>query len=252
MAQKECDLDTLVKKEISKLSFYSKHDTIELTKDENDNYLLEYYARKPKTPEYKSYFKCSVDLNFKQKSATWVYVWLDEKYRGKGWGGELVKKGEDLFKKLDLSIAYVHSNMNPDFWTSVGYPTCLKPIKKAEEKSLYHHTYDLLKDIGVKNKKAKVWITDLDEDTFEINYECIEKNYDLSFEIKIDMKEKTATWTRMNAENPEKLIVKSEKIFKKLGITNVNENIYCHDEQERAWSEAGYKKDDNGWYKELS
>ena len=252
MAQKECDLDTLVKRELSKLSFYSKHDSIELTKDENENYLLEYYAKKAKTPEYKSYFKCSVDLNFKQKSATWIYVWLDEKYRGKGWGGELVKKGEDLFKKLDLSIAYVHSNMNPDFWTSVGYPTCLKQIKKSDEKSVYHHTYGLLKEIGVKNKKAKVWITELDDNTFEINYECIEKNYDLNFEMKIDTKEKTATWVRMDAEKPDKLISKSEKMLKSLGIKEARVNIYYFNEKESVWSEAGYKKDDNGWYKVLS
>lgn len=252
MAQKECDLDTLVKKELSKLTFYSKYDLIELTKDENNNYLLEYYARKSRTPEYKSYFKCSVDINFKQKAATWVYVWLDEKYRGKGWGGELVKKGEGLFKKLDLSIAYVHSNMNPDFWTSVGYPACLKPIKKTYEKSIYYHTYDLLKSIGVKNKKAKSCVTELDEDTLEISYDCIEKNYDLSFEIKIDMKEKTATWVRMEAENPKKLIQKSEKLFKKLGVKTVNVNIYYFDEKERVWDDAGYKKDDNGWYKRLS
>lgn len=249
MAQKEEDLESLVKKGFSKLDFYSKHDVFEVTKDENENCFIEYYAKKSKTPDYNSYFKCSIELNFKQKSATWVYLWLDEKYRGKGWGGELVKKCEALFKKLDLSMAYVQSNINHEFWARMGYPTCLKPMKKSDEKSFYQYSYELLKALGVKNKKASAVVTENDERTFELSYNCVEDDDDLSFKISVDTKGRTATWTRMEAKKPAKIISKTEEALKSFGIKEINVEIFYFDKEEYAWEKAGYKKNGDSWYK---
>lgn len=251
VAQKEEDLESLIKKEFSELSFYSPYDRLEVTKDENKNYAVTYNARKARTPEYGSYFKCDINLDLKQKSATWLYLWLDEEYRGRGLGGEIVKKGETMFKKLNLSTAYIQSNMNPEFWTKMGYPACLKLMKKSEKKSIYYHTYELLTALGIKNKKAKVEVTEGYEGVYGLSYDCIERDYELNFEIRIDKKRKTATWTRMGTNKPAKVISKSEKMLKSFGIKKVYVEAYYFDEEGRTWEKEGYKKYGDHWYKKL-
>ncbi len=229
MGKKSDKLEYLIKEKFSKLSFYSQNDTLEIKpEEENKNvYNVEYNAIKASESGYNpSYFKCNMILNFEERAAVWKNVWLDDDCRGKGWGGELIRAGELLFKKLDMQTAYIDTNSNQPFWTSRGYKASLKVLNKEGKKNFYQHVYETITSM-IFYKGEDVTINPNDRRKFEISYSSGEWSYDdpyyenyISIEMRIDFKKKKAVWGKIQAPHKslKERIVKFDKLFHKLGI----------------------------------
>lgn len=249
MVQKKEGLESLIKKEFQKLSFYnSEYDTLEISKT-GERYFVEYTAVKPeeKFSYNNQYFNCSIEISLEDKSATWNYIHLDEEYRKKGWGGELISTGESMFKKLGVQTAYVHNNINPGFWTRMGYPISLKILKKkTKNKNFYFHAHELISSIA-EGEEGNVLITEYDR-VLELSYDSRKKGSYLdetSIELKVDMPNKTAAWTRLSAPAGKKsrIMGRCEEMLKNLGIKTVHVDTY---NPEPIWKRKGYTSCEDG------
>lgn len=258
MAQKKEDLELLIDKEFSKFSFYNKKDELSITKQENDTYFIDYYAinKKPHEDD-NAYINCTIELNTKEKYAIWNYIWIEEEHRGKGWGGKIIKNLEKTFKKIGIEITYVNNNINPGFWTRMGYPVNIKLLKKKPKaQNMYHHAYQLIEDLGLKNETANLVVNNYNENIFDLSYSYDadkHKDKELGFDMRIDLKEKTAILRDVHAKKDEqKLLEKCEDLLRKLGVKEIQVDRYYYSGEDNIWENANYlRNEDNIWYKKL-
>jgi len=258
VAQKKTGLESVVYKEFSNFSFYNKKDDLSITKYEDGTYLVDYSSMKKRKANESTqrYINCTIDLNPEEKNATWTYIWVDDEYRGKGWGKEIVKKGEDMFKKMGMETSYVSNNINTGFWTRMGYPSNIKVLSKnAKTKSVYYQAYRLINSLGLKNKKANLTVNNYEEKVFNLGYfyeGSGQSRRNLSFDIKINLRERTAVWNGFySVRNGKKLVNKCESMLKSLGIKKVYVDTYCTEDNE-PWKKTGYSKDEEyRWAKTL-
>lgn len=204
MGKKPDSIENIIRREFSKISFYNKKkDELDVTKEyRNKNYSISYIAHTPKFEEYDfSYFNCSIILYLPDRAAVWDNLWLDENKRGKGWGGELIKKGETLFKKLGLQTAYVWNSTNSSFWNHMGYPASLKVLRKKGKKNIYQYVHDHITSMSF----YKGEILDISKSgyrVFNINYYSSPSEDDeflINFNVKIDLQKRKANWDIVSA-----------------------------------------------------
>lgn len=204
MGKKPDNIERIIRREFSKLSFYNeKKDEFEVTKEyRNKSYNISYSAHTPEVEEYDfSYFNCSIALYLPDKAAVWDNLWLDETKRGNGWGGELIKRGEFLFKKLGMQTAYVWNSTNPSFWTHMGYPTSLKVLRKRGEKNVYQHIHDTITSMSF----YKGEVLDVSKSGYRVfsvdYYHSPSEDYEssINFNVKIDLQKRKANLDILSA-----------------------------------------------------
>ena len=151
MGKKSDNLEALVKEDFSKLSFYSQNDTLEVKPDCDNKsiYDLEYDAiHSCEDGSNVYYFNCCITIDLIERNAVWKNVRLNDEYHGKGWGGELIRAGESLFKKLGIQTAYVDTNVNKPFWESRGYKASFKILDNKGKKNFYQHVYETISSMS--------------------------------------------------------------------------------------------------------
>lgn len=158
---------------------------------------------------------------------------------------------------MGIETTYVNNNINPGFWTRMGYPVNIKMLKKKPKaKNMYYHAYQLIEDLGLKNETANLVVNNYDENVFDISYSHDAGKYTgkgLSFDMRIDLKEKTAVWRDVQAKkNEHKLIEKCEDLLRKLGVKEIQVDTYYYSGEDNTWENANYIRDeDDRWYKKL-